>query len=105
MGGQGGVLTEGHQWAEGHLLNPTYREYKIPLACDMPKINTIIVESIDPHGPYGAKEAGMSIAMSAAQAYANAICNAIGAWIHEFPMTPERVLEAIERRRHETTPD
>jgi CO/xanthine dehydrogenase Mo-binding subunit len=39
----------------------------------------------------------MSIAMSAAQAYANAICNAIGTWIHEFPMTPEVVLEAIER--------
>jgi CO/xanthine dehydrogenase Mo-binding subunit len=99
MGGQGGVLTEGHQWAEGHLLNPTYREYKIPLACDMPPINTIIVESIDPNGPYGAKEAGMSIAMSAAQAYANAICNAIGTWIHEFPMTPEVVLEAIEMMR------
>jgi CO/xanthine dehydrogenase Mo-binding subunit len=99
MGGQGGMLTEGHQWAEGHLLNPTYREYKIPLACDMPPINTIIVESIDPNGPYGAKEAGMSIAMSAAQAYANAICNAIGTWIHEFPMTPEVVLEAIERMR------
>jgi 4-hydroxybenzoyl-CoA reductase subunit alpha len=98
MGGQGGVLTEGHQWAEGHLLNPTYREYKIPLACDMPKINTVIVESIDPSGPYGAKEAGMSIAMSAAQAYANAICNAIGTWIHQFPMTPEVIREAIERK-------
>ncbi len=103
MGGQGGVLTEGHQWADGHLLNPTYREYKIPLACDMPRINTVIVESIDPHGPYGAKEAGMSIAMSAAQAYANAICNAIGTWIHEFPMTPEVVREAIERAKNETT--
>lgn len=101
MGGQGGVLTEGHQWAEGHLLNPTYREYKIPLACDMPKINTIIVESIDPSGPYGAKEAGMSIAMSAAQAYANALCNAIGTWIHKFPMTPEVILEAIEGKGKE----
>jgi CO/xanthine dehydrogenase Mo-binding subunit len=39
----------------------------------------------------------MSIAMSAAQAYANAICNAIGTWIHQFPMTLEVVLEAIER--------
>jgi len=105
MGGQGGVLTEEHQWAEGHLLNPTYREYKIPLACDMPKINTIIVESIDPNGPYGAKEAGMSIAMSAAQAYANANCNAIGTWIHEFPMTPEVILEAIERENHDAAKD
>jgi CO/xanthine dehydrogenase Mo-binding subunit len=71
----------------------------------MPKINTIIVESMDPNGPYGAKEAGMSIAMSAAQAYANAICNAIGTWIREFPMTPEVILEAIERRKRETAQD
>ncbi len=98
MGGQGGVLTEGHQWEGGHMFNPTYAEYKIPLACDMPKINPIIVESADPNGPYGAKEAGMSIAMSAAQAYCNAICNAIGTWIVELPFTPERILKAIEER-------
>jgi 4-hydroxybenzoyl-CoA reductase subunit alpha len=98
MGGQGGVLTEGHQWAGGHMFNPTYREYKIPLACDMPHINPIIVESLDPNGPYGAKEAGMSIAMSAAQAYCNAICNAIGTWIQELPFTPETILRAIETK-------
>jgi 4-hydroxybenzoyl-CoA reductase subunit alpha len=102
MGGQGGVLTEGHQWDRGHMFNPTYREYKIPLACDMPQINPIIVESLDPNGPYGAKEAGMSIAMSAAQAYCNAICNAIGTWIHELPFTPETILKAIEEKN---TPD
>jgi CO/xanthine dehydrogenase Mo-binding subunit len=102
MGGQGGVLTEGHQWDGGHMFNPTYREYKIPLACDMPQINPLIVESLDPNGPYGAKEAGMSIAMSAAQAYCNAICNAIGTWIHELPFTPETILKAIEEKN---TPD
>ena len=100
MGGQGGVLTEGHQWDRGQMLNPTYREYKIPLACDMPKINPIIVQSVDPSGPYGAKEAGMSIAMSAAQAYCNAICNAIGTWIHELPFTPEAILRAIEEKEN-----
>jgi CO/xanthine dehydrogenase Mo-binding subunit len=102
MGGQGGVLTEGHQWDGGHMFNPTYREYKIPLACDMPQINPLIVESLDPNGPYGAKEAGMSIAMSSAQAYCNAICNAIGTWIHELPFTPETILKAIEEKN---TPD
>jgi len=99
MGGQGGVLTEGHQWDGGHMFNPTYRDYKIPLACDMPQINPIIVESVDPNGPYGAKEAGMSIAMSAAQAYCNAICNAIGTWIHELPFTPDAILRAIEETK------
>ena len=96
MGGQGGMLTEFHSWAGGHCLNPTQLEYKVPLASDMPPIDPIIVETIDPNGPYGAKEAGMSVAMSAAQAYANAVCNAIGVYIHEFPITPDKIVAALE---------
>jgi CO/xanthine dehydrogenase Mo-binding subunit len=96
MGGQGGMLTEYHIIDRGRVLNSTQLDYKLPLACDMPKINSIIVESIDPNGPYGAKEAGMSIAMSAAQAYVGAICNAIGAPINEFPITPDKILKALE---------
>jgi CO/xanthine dehydrogenase Mo-binding subunit len=99
MGGQGGMLTEYHIFDRGRVLNPTQLDYKLPLACDMPKINSIIVESIDPDGPYGAKEAGMSIAMSAAQAYIGAICNAIGAPINEFPITPDKILKALEEKR------
>jgi CO/xanthine dehydrogenase Mo-binding subunit len=98
MGGQGGMLTEHHFWDGGRCLNPTQLEYKVPLACDMPRINNIIVESLDPAGPYGAKEAGMSIAMSAAQAYAAAISNAIGVTLTDFPMTPEKILKAIEEK-------
>ncbi|MCX5872910.1 MAG: xanthine dehydrogenase family protein molybdopterin-binding subunit [Deltaproteobacteria bacterium] len=99
MGGQGGMLTEAHHWSQGHVLNPTMLEYKIPIIKDMPNIETIIVESIDPVGPYGAKEAGMSIAMSAAQAYANAIGNALGIYFNRFPLTPERIFDAIENRK------
>jgi 4-hydroxybenzoyl-CoA reductase subunit alpha len=99
MGGQGGMLTEYHLWDKGRCLNPSQLDYKVPLAADMPKINNIIVESMDPAGPYGAKEAGMSIAMSAAQAYATAIANAIGVTINDFPMTPDKVLAAIESKR------
>jgi 4-hydroxybenzoyl-CoA reductase subunit alpha len=98
MGGHGGMLTEYHFWDKGRCLNPTQLEYKVPLAADLPKINNIIVESLDPGGPYGAKEAGMSIAMSAAQAYAGAISNAIGVTIKEFPMTPDKILAAIESK-------
>ncbi len=96
MGGQGGMLTEAHRWFEGHVLNPTQLEYKVPLACDMPHIDNIIVQSLDPTGPFGAKEAGMSIAMSAAQGYAAAVCNATGIWLDDFPLTPEKVLQAIK---------
>lgn len=98
MGGQGGMLTEFHIWNDGRVLNPTQLEYKVPLAVDMPKINNIIVETIDPNGPYGAKEAGMSIAMSAAQAYSGAICNAIGVYMNDFPLTPDKILKAIEEK-------
>jgi len=98
MGGQGGMLTEYHVWDGGRCLNPDQLDYRLPLAPDMPKINSIIVESHDPAGPYGAKEAGMSIAMSAAQAYVSAVCNAIGAPINEYPLTPDKVLEAIEKK-------
>jgi len=98
MGGQGGMLTEAHRWFEGHLLNPTQLEYKVPLACDMPPIESIIVETLDPTGPYGAKEAGMSIAMSAAQAYAAAVINATGIWFKDFPITPEKIVRALAER-------
>jgi CO/xanthine dehydrogenase Mo-binding subunit len=100
MGGQGGMLTEYHFWDKGRCLNPTQLEYKVPLAADMPKINNIIVESGDPAGPYGAKEAAMSIAMSAAQAYASAIADAIGVTITDFPMTPDKILAAIESKKN-----
>ena len=73
------------------------------LAADMPKINSIIVESVDPDGPYGAKEAGMSIAMSAAQAYAGAVCNAIGVYMDSFPLTPDKIVAAIKKKQAEET--
>lgn len=99
MGGQGGMLTESISWDGGLVLNPTQLEYKVPLASDMPKINNIIVESVDPEGPYGAKEAGMSIAMSAAQAYSGAISNAIGVYFDEFPITPDKIVKAIKEKK------
>ncbi len=96
MGGVGGMLREEHVWTEnGRCLNPTFLEYKVPLACDMPAMETIIVESLDPTGPFGAKEAGMSIAMSAAQAISAAVSNAIGKPVFDYPLTPDRVLKAI----------
>jgi len=98
MGGQGGMLGEEHRWHRGHVLNPTMLEYKMPIMKDMPRIVPLIVETIDPGGPYGAKEAGMSVAMSAAQAYANAVGHALGIYFNHFPLTPERILEAIEKK-------
>lgn len=103
MGGQGGMLTEYHEWKDGRCLNSTMLDYKVPLACDMPEISNIIVESIDPKGPYGAKEAGMSIAMSAAQAYAAAVSNAIGVHMDSFPLTPDKIFAAIKEKKAQET--
>jgi len=99
MGGQGGMLTEEHLWKDGLVLNPTALDYRLPLAVDMPSINSIIVESVDPDGPYGAKEAGMSIAMSAAQAYSAAICDAIGVYFNDYPITPDKILRAMREKQ------
>ena len=99
MGGQGGMLTEYHEWLDGRCINPTMLDYKLPLCCDMPKINNIIVESVDPIGPYGAKEAGMSIAMSAAQGYSAAVSNAIGVHLDTFPLTPDKIMAAIREKQ------
>lgn len=99
MGGHGGMLSEEHRWHGGHCLNSSMLDYKIPIITDMPRIKPIIVETIDPGGPYGAKEAGMSVAMSAAQAYCCAVGNALGIYFNHFPLTPERIKDAIENKR------
>jgi CO/xanthine dehydrogenase Mo-binding subunit len=99
MGGHGGMLSEEHRWHKGYCVNPSMLDYKIPIIKDMPEIKSIIVETIDPGGPYGAKEAGMSVAMSAAQAYCCAVGNALGIYFNHYPLTPERILDAIENKK------
>ena len=96
---QAGVATvmEECLWHEGFLLNPDLLEYKVPLACDMPQIEPIIVRSHDPEGPFGAKEGGLTIRMNAHSAVATALYNALGVPLRELPATPDRVLEAIEK--------
>ena len=90
------AITEGNQWDGGHLLNPDLLEYKVPLACDMPEMDTIIVESEDPMGPFGAKEGGIAIRMNAYSAIACAVSHATGTLFKEFPLTPDKVLEMVE---------
>jgi CO/xanthine dehydrogenase Mo-binding subunit len=98
---QAGVatITEGNLWNGGFLLNPDLLEYKVPLACDMPEIETIIVSSRDPEGPFGAKEGGLTVRMNAYSAVACAVANATGALFTELPLTPDRVLQLLERKK------
>lgn len=95
-GGVGATLLEEHRWDGGQMLNANMLEYKVPLSVDMPQIKPIIVETVDPEGPYGAKEAGLWGSMNMFQAIGNAVYDAVGVWIKEFPITPDKVLEALE---------
>ena len=96
MGGSGGVVLEEHLWTkEGRCLNPSFLEYKVPFCVDIPAMHNLFVDTVDPTGPFGAKEAGMSISMSAAQAIVAAVSNAIGKPIFDYPLTPDRVLKAM----------
>ena len=76
--------------------------YKIPTAVDMPTIKSILVESNDPDGPYGAKSVGEPALVPVAAAIANAVRNALGVPITDLPMTPDRVLAAVRSGSSET---
>jgi 4-hydroxybenzoyl-CoA reductase alpha subunit len=77
---------------------PSILEYKSPTTLETPEIETILVETIDPEGPYGAKEAGQGPLLPVVPAVANAIYDAIGVRIHEIPITPDKILRALEGR-------
>ena len=88
---------------ESHELNryglhsgPSLLDYRIPTACDTPELESLIVESIDPEGPYGAKEAGEGPLHPAIPAIANAVYDAVGIRLRELPFTPGKVLRALE---------
>jgi hypothetical protein len=63
---------------------------------DMPEVETFIVETIDPEGPYGAKEAGQGPLLPVIPALNAALHDALGIWIDEVPVTPGKVLRALE---------
>jgi len=86
---------------KGTTLNPNLLDYKMPTALDMPEVETIIIDTIDPKGPYGAKEAGEGTQISPLAAIANAIDDAVGVRIKELPITSDKVLRALEEKRGE----
>ena len=77
---------------------PSMLEYKSPTTLETPEIETILVETNDPEGPYGAKEAGQGPLLPVVPAVANALYDAIGVRIDEVPITPDKVLRALEGR-------
>src|SRR5437667_9759954 len=81
------------------MLTANMLDYRVPTIQDSPPIEVGIVESNDPHGPFGAKEAGEGSLAAFLPALTNAIADAIGVRFNELPVTPDRVFAALEKRR------
>jgi 4-hydroxybenzoyl-CoA reductase subunit alpha len=99
--GLGQALQEEMVWKDGLLMNPGMLEYKSPSSTESPEVEAIIVESVDPEGPFGAKEASEGSLAATIPAIANAIYDAVGVRLRESPFTPERVLAALKARNEE----
>ncbi len=100
--GIGHTLTEDYMIDEktGRSLNPSFVDYKMPLSMDMPPIRTVILETApDPGGPFGAKGVGEDPIIAIGPAIANAVYDAIGVRFRHYPITPEQVLQALNKKR------
>jgi 4-hydroxybenzoyl-CoA reductase subunit alpha len=97
--GMGQALSEETSYHEGLPLRPNMLDYRIPTIVDSPPIEVKLIESRDPLGPFGAKEASEGSLASFAPALTNAICDAIGIRLNELPASPDRLLEAIQARK------
>jgi 4-hydroxybenzoyl-CoA reductase subunit alpha len=84
---------------QGKILNADLAEYKIPTALDMANVESIIVESNEPNGPFGAKEVGEGAIMPTIPAILNAVYDATGVRLFELPLTPERVYNALKSKK------
>lgn len=85
---------------KGKMINADLHNYLIATSADTPEIDSSIVDSYEPAGPYGAKEVGEGATLPVLGALANAIANAIGARVFELPITPDRVLKAIQSAKN-----
>jgi 4-hydroxybenzoyl-CoA reductase subunit alpha len=96
--GMGQAMSEEAGYHDGLLVTANMLDYRVPTIQDSPPIEVGIVESNDPHGPFGAKEAGEGSLAAFLPALTNAIADATGLRFNNLPVTPDRVYAAIERR-------
>lgn len=106
-----GIMGMGHALMEniifgkkGQIMNPSYLDYKIPTVKDASDVVALEVGKPDPVGPYGAKEIGEGLLISTVPAVINAIYDAVGVRITELPVTPEKILEGLEKKERRVTP-
>jgi 4-hydroxybenzoyl-CoA reductase alpha subunit len=95
----GEALMEGQVFRKGLHKTPSLLDYKSPTTLETPDIHTMLVETDDPEGPFGAKEAGQGPLLPVIPAIANAIYHAIGVRFDEVPITPDMIVKGLELKR------
>jgi 4-hydroxybenzoyl-CoA reductase subunit alpha len=88
-----------HGGEDGKLVNPNLHDYLLPTISDCPAIETGAVESYEPRGPFGAKEVGEGSLVPMLGAIANAVYDATGVRVTELPITAEKILQGLEKKR------
>ena len=96
--GVGFALMEEFLYDRGKVVNSDFAKYMIPTALDIPSIETILIETVDPEGPFGAKGVGELPLNMTAAAIANAVYDATGVRLCSLPMTPERLYVGMSRK-------
>jgi len=97
--GMGQAMSEETRYLKGLPAHASLLEYRVPTIAESPPIEVHIVESHDPNGPFGAKEASEGALAGFPPALVNAVANAIGIDLDELPVTPDRVMEALVARK------
>lgn len=96
--GLGEVMMEEQVFRRGLHEIPSMLDYKSPTTLETPGMETFLIETNDPEGPYGAKEAGQGPLLPVMPAVANAIYDAVGVRVDEVPIHPEKILEGLRRK-------
>jgi CO/xanthine dehydrogenase Mo-binding subunit len=83
----------------GKILNPSIGDYQMIRSLDMPDTNILEIDTYEPEGPFGAKEAGEGLTNPTAAAISNAVFHTAGVVVNDLPITPEKVLNALNVKR------
>ena len=94
--GMGQALSEEIVLEKGQLFNASFLNYRLPISTDTPETTDGLVDSLEPNGPFGAKEVGEGAVAGMLAAVANAVHDAVGIRIYTTPVTPDKVLSALE---------
>ena len=86
---------------KGRMRNNYLLDYRIPTPLDTPPISPILIETIDPIGPFGAKGVGEMATIGTPDALVSAVHDAVGVWVTDLPVTPEKILLALKKKKKE----